>query len=284
VEATRGTVGQARQAGRSTTAQRLVLFGWAAKGVVYLALAWLVLQLAFGRAPQQASSRGALDWIAQTAPGVVAIVVLGVGLVAFALGRVLEVTVLATPQIDTKDKVEAGVLAMLYVVLALSAFSILGIAGGRGASGGSGGQTQQQGTALLLGLPGGQVIVAAIGVAVIAFGAYSAYKGVKEKFLGTLRTGAMSPGVRSATKKIGTAAYVTRGIVFALIGWFLVQAALTYNPQEARGLDGALREVAEAPWGPAVLTGIALGLLCYGAFCLLESRYRRIGSSATGMA
>ena len=259
-----------------------MLVGWAAKGVVYVALAWLVLQLAFGQPPAEASSQGALTWIARTAPGVVAIALLGVGLLAFALGRVLEVTTLATPQIDAKDKVQAVALAVVYVALASTAFTILGVAGAGGGGGGAG--REQQGAAFLLGLPGGRVIVGVLALAVLAYGAYSVYEGVQQRFLGTLRTGEMSPGVRVATTRIGTAAYVTRGLVLVLLSWFLLQAALTYDSAQARGLDGALREVAEAPWGPALLAAVALGLLCYGAFCLLESRYRRIGSSATGTA
>jgi hypothetical protein len=269
----------AQQAGRSQTARKVVLFGWAAKGVVYVTLAYLVLQMAFGQAPQQASTTGALRYIAQTAPGKIGLIVVGVGLIAFAVGRVLEVTTLAGPQIETKDKVMAGVLAFLYASLALTAFSIVGLAGSGGSGGGG---SSQQGSAFLLGLPGGRWIVGLVGLAVIAFGARQAYEGVQQKFLGTLRTGAMSPGLRSACTKLGTAAYVTKGAVLALLGWFFLQSAITYDPSEAKGLDAALQEIVGKTWGQVVLTLVALGLLAYGVFALLESRYRRIGSSASG--
>jgi hypothetical protein len=273
----------ARQAGRSETARKVVLFGWAAKGVVYLTLAYLVLQMAFGAAPQQATTTGALQYIAQTAPGKIALIVLGLGLVAFAVGRVLEVTTLAGPQIETKDKVIAAVLAVLYASLALTAFTIAGLAGSGGGGSGGGG-SEQQGSAFLLGLPGGRWIVGIVGLAVIAFGALEAYKGVQQKFLPTLRTGEMSSGTRSATTKLGTAAYVTKGAILALLGYFSLQSALTYDPQQAKGLDAALHEIAGRTWGQVVLTLVALGLLAYGAFALLESRYRRVGSSASGTA
>jgi hypothetical protein len=273
----------AQQAGRSETARKVVLVGWAAKGVVYVTLAYLVLQMAFGSAPQEASTTGALRYIAQTAPGKIGMIVIGVGLLAFAVGRILEVTTLAGPQIETKDKVLAVVLAFLYGSLALTAFAIVGLAGS--SSGGSGGsQSQQQGSAFLLGLPGGRWLVGLVGLAVIAFGAKEAYAGVKQKFLGTLRTGAMSPGMRSATPKIGTAAYVTKGAVLALLGWFFLQSAISYDAQQAKGLDAALQQVAGETWGQVVLTLVALGLLAYGVFAFVESRYRRVGSSASGTA
>ena len=272
----------AREAGRSETARKVVRIGWAAKGVVYVALAWIVLQSAFGTASEEATTTGALRLIATSAPGVIALVVLGLGLVAYAIGRVLEVTVLAGPQIDGKDKVEAFVLAVVYLALAVTAFTIVGLVSG---SSGSGGATSgQQGSAFLLGLPGGQVLVGLVGLGLVAFGAYEAYKGVKKRFLPTLRTAEMSPGLRSATEKLGTVAYVTKGFLFALIGYSFLQAALTYDPNEAKGLDAVLHQIAQSAFGRVVLPLVALGLLAYGVLAFIESRYRRIGSSATGTA
>ena len=269
----------AKSAGRSETARKVVLFGWAAKGVVYVALAYLVLQMAFGKASQDASTTGALRLIAQSAPGKIVLIVLGIGLLAFAVGRILEVTTLAGPQIDGKDKAKAVVLAFLYASLALTAFSIVGLAG---SSSGGGGGSEQQGSAFLLGLPGGRFIVGLVGLAVIAYGAKQVHAGVKQEFLGTLRTGQMSSSMRSAVEKLGTAAYVTKGAIMALVGWFFLQSAITYDPQEAKGLDAALQEIAGQTWGRIVLTIIAIGLLAYGVFAFVESRYRRVGSSASG--
>jgi hypothetical protein len=271
----------AKAAGRSETARKVVLFGWAAKGVVYVALAYLVLQMAFGQASQDASTTGALRLIAQSAPGKIVMVVLGLGLLAFAVGRILEVTTLAGPQIDGKEKVKAVVLAVLYTSLALTAFSIVGLAGSGGGGGGGGGK-EQQGSAFLLGLPGGRILVGLIGLAVIAYGAKQVHSGVKQEFLGTLRTGQMSSGLRSAVEKLGTAAYVTKGAILALVGWFFLQSAITFDPDEAKGLDAALQEIAAETWGQVVLTMVAIGLLAYGVFAFVESRYRRVGSSASG--
>jgi hypothetical protein len=270
-----------KSAGRSETARKVVLVGWAAKGVVYLTLAYLVLQMAFGSSSEEASTTGALQFIASQTPGKIALVVLGLGLLAYAVGRILEVTTLAGPGIETKDKVEAGVLAAIYTALAITAFGIVGIGGG---GGGGGGGKEKQGSAFLLGLPGGRWIVGALGLAVIAFGAFQAYKGIQQKFLPTLRTGEMSSGLRAATTKIGTAAYVTKGLILALLGYFFISSAVKYDPQEAKGLDAALQEVAQESWGTVVLALVALGLLAYAAFAFLESRYRRVGVSAAGTA
>ena len=282
VDSGRATQRGARGAGRSQLARKVVLVGWAAKGVVYVALAWIVLQSAFGSASEQATTTGALQLIAGTAPGSIALVVLGLGLIAYAVGRVLEVTTLAGPQIHAKDKVEAFVLALVYLALAVTAFTIVGLVSGSSGSGGSTGS--QQGSAFLLGLPGGQVLVGVVGVGLVGFAAYEAWKGVQQRFLPTLRTAEMSAQMRSATGRIGTAAYVTKGVLFALIGYSFIQAALTYDPNEAKGLDAVLHEIAQSTFGRILLPLVALGLLAYGVLAFIESRYRRIGSSATGTA
>ena len=92
----------------------------------------------------------------------------------------------------------------------------------------------------------------------------------------------MSSGTSSATHRLGTAAYVTEGAVYGLLGYFLVQFAITYDPSRARGIDAALREVSQQSWGQVVLALVAVGLAAYALFAFVESRYRRVGSSATG--
>jgi hypothetical protein len=267
-----------RDAGRSDGARKIVLFGWAAKGIVYVALAWIVLQSAFGSVPEEASTTGALQLVARTVPGGIALVVLGLGLIAYAIGRVLEVTALGGPQIGARDKAAAAVLAVVHVALAITAFGIVGLAGG----GGSSGNSEEQGSAFLLSLPGGQLLAGVAGAGLAALGVYEGYKGIAKRFLPTLRTGEMSAGLRSATEKIGVAAYLTKGFLFILIGYSFVQAAVTYDPSQAQGLDATLHDLAQSTFGRVALPLVAIGLLAYGGLALIQSRYRRIGSSATG--
>lgn len=273
------TMERAEQAAGSETARLLVLAGWGAKAVVYLAVAWLVLQVARGGASEEASATGALRLIQDSTGGTLVLVLVGVGLLLYAGGRVLEITALATAEVEAKDKVEAGVMTVIYVALAVTAFVVAG-SGGEG--GPAGGEQEQRGTALLLDLPLGRVVVGLLGLAVIGVGAYAAWKGVRRDFLPTLRREEMSPSLRTWTERIGVVAYVTKGAVFALVGWFLLQAALTYDAAEAVGLDGALQRVAAASWGRSVLLATSLGLLAYAAFCALEARYRKVGVSAGG--
>lgn len=273
---------RAQQAAGGETARTLVLVGWAAKAVVYLGVAWLVYQMATGTASEEASTTGALKLIQDATGGRLVLIVLGIGLLLYAAGRILEVTTLATGQIEKSDKAQAVVMSLVYLALAISAFTAAGVSSGGGGQGGGG--SEQQGAAVLLDLPFGRILVGLAGLGVIALGAYTVKKGVQKDFLPTLRTGEMSTTVRAWSERVGVAAYVTKGLILALLGWFLLQAAITHDSQKAVGLDGALHRVAQADWGRALLLAVAVGLLAYALFCALEARYRKVGVSAGGTA
>ena len=62
------------------------------------------------------------------------------------------------------------------------------------------------------------------------------------------------------------------GVVFALTGFFLVRAAWDYDPNKARGLDGALRQtVADSDPGRMLVGVVAVGLVAFGLYCYAEA-------------
>ena len=75
---------------------------------------------------------------------------------------------------------------------------------------------------------------------------------------------------------LGKVGYVARGVVFSLVGMLVVVAAVTFDPDKARGMDAALRQVAAQPYGPWLLSLMALGLMCFGVYSFAEARYRRL--------
>ena len=128
-------------------------------------------------------------------------------------------------------------------------------------------------------IPAGRWLICLVGVGVIGFGLYQIYKGLSAKFRKRLKLGQMSYAKKAWATLSGRVGYTARGIVFLLVGGFLVRAALSYNPAEARGLDGVLETLARQPYGPWVMGVVAAGLVAYGIYTLVESRYRRINGS-----
>jgi hypothetical protein len=148
------------------------------------------------------------------------------------------------------------------------------VAGGRG--GGDSEASSREWTAELLAQPFGQVLVALAGLGILGFAAYQFYEAYTARFEERLDTRGMDGRVRALAVRAGRAGLAARGVVFAIIGLFLLQAALHEDAGEARGLRGALRALEAWPLGPWILTVVALGLATYGVYQLVEARYRRI--------
>jgi hypothetical protein len=118
------------------------------------------------------------------------------------------------------------------------------------------------------------VIVA--GLVVIGVAVDQAIKGIKKKFLEDSKTEQMSPTVDQAFTAAGVIGHLARAVVFALIGWFVIKAAIDFDPDKAVGLDQALSKLASSTFGPVVLAVVAAGLVAFGAYSVLDGRYRRV--------
>jgi hypothetical protein len=144
-----------------------------------------------------------------------------------------------------------------------------------GQSGSGSDKTSKKATAGVLAHQGGRTLVIVVGAAFIIAGVVLAARGLLRKFEKNLKTEQMSPRVEKAVAALGLAGQTARGVVFGVIGGFLIDAAASYDPQKARGLDGALRTLGGAAGGKALLAAVALGLACFGAYSLAEARYRK---------
>lgn len=155
---------------------------------------------------------------------------------------------------------------VVYLFLALSCLNWA-----RTSSGASSSQQSVDVTSSLMSKPAGRVLVAGVGVAVLAVGAYHAYKGWTKKFLEDL---AENPG--TWVVRAGRFGYVAKGIALALVGVLFVLAAVHGTADEATGLDGALRTLLGAPFGQWLLTVVVLGFASYAVYSFARSRYARV--------
>lgn len=256
----------------------LARFGYAAKGVVYLIVGLLAAMAAFGMGGRTTDSRGALEEILSQPYGKFLLGAVAVGLFGYAAWRLVQAFK------DTENKgsdlkglavrIGYAVIGLAYIALAFSAVRM--ILGTGGSSGNSGGEPSQEWTAWLLAQPFGQLLVGAIGLGVIAFAAFQIYKAYAAKFRENLLTEEMSAQTQSVALRSGQFGLSARGVVFAIIGFFLILAALHSNPGEVRGLSGAMRALERQTFAPWLFGVVALGLAAYGFYMLVQARYRRI--------
>jgi hypothetical protein len=255
--------------------ERTGRFGLATKGFSYILVAVIALKVAVGGGGQTESREGALKTLADEPFGWVLLVLVAIGFGSYAIWRFA----VAIFDRDAEGEDAKGIgkrlgdvgKGLLYAALAVLTISIVAGAGGGGGSG-----EEDKATAVVLDLPLGQWIVGAIGVAIVGAGLVNAYIALSGSFRKELREERMRGAEQSWYTAFGVAGHLARAVVFGLIGIFVVRAAWQYDPDEAIGLDGALNKLAAEAYGAFLLGGVALGLVAYGLFCLVQARYRDV--------
>ncbi|MEP6698002.1 MAG: DUF1206 domain-containing protein [Pseudonocardiales bacterium] len=260
----------ARQAASSKWLGRLARLGLVARGVTYLLVGWLALQVALGNSGKQADRGGAVQEIASKPFGSALLWLLGIGLLGLALWRFAE----AAFGRDTGDRLKSLARGVLYAGFAVTTFTY--VLGKSSSAAANSNQQSVGATAKIMKHSGGRVLIVAVGLVLIAIGCYMIYEGAKKKFEDELNLGRMSRRTRQVVEKLGMYGGIARGAVFGLAGLFLVIAAVKYDPGKAKGLDGTLRSFATTPLGPWLLAVVALGLVAFGLFSLCEARWRRV--------
>ena len=251
--------------------------GWVAKGVVYALTGVLALKVGFdqfggAQDGEEANQSGAISKIAQQQFGPALLWLLAIGLLVYVAWRV--VTILLPAENSAKawvTRIGYGVSAAVYVALALSAISLARNPGGAGSTEGREDAKVEQFTADVLGWTGGRYLVGAIGLVVLGIGAAFAWKGLSGDFAKQVENRRVGPFSWSLIHKLGVIGWVGRGAMMGLIGWFVLRAAIEFDASEAHGLDESLRRVADSTVGQIVVLVVGVGLLVYGAFCLITS-------------
>lgn len=269
---------QLRRDTRDATHNNYVQFvgrvGLAAYGLVHLTIAYLTVQVALGAGDAKTDKGGALQTVAAQPGGRALLWAVTVGLAMLVFWRLGEATVglrwVRPRNKRTRKRIESAATAVVFGVLAVSAGKL---AAGGGA--GSTGEQQEAFTARVLALPSGQVLVGAVGVALIAVAGMLVHRGVSRSFVQDLDLSPASPSARKVAVRLGQVGYPAVGIAYGIIGLLIISMAATYSPEKAVGLDAALTALAALSYGPALLLLAAAGLACYGVYCLFDARYRR---------
>lgn len=231
--------------------------GMAAYGVVNLLIGWLALQLALGDQSGSASSSGALHELAQQPLGAMLVWAVAIGMLLLVIWRTIEVVL--------DHEWGAGLKALLYAAIGISAVKV---ALGDGSKGGTDSWTAQ-----LMSVTGGQLLVGAVGLGIVAYGLVQIHKGWSEGFREDLEAEATTGDLGSLYVWLGKVGYIAKGVAVGIVGGLFVWAALEHSAKKSGGLDVALQTVLEAPGGSVLLGAIALGILCYGTFCLARAKH-----------
>ena len=247
--------------------------GLVARGISYAIIGILALKLAFGSGGETTNQRGALQQIAQQPLGKALLIGMVIGLAGYAMWRLTRAALGhgAQQQDSAGERVAAAASGIAYAALCVTAIKIL-----VGANSGGGTNSPKKTTAGVLEWTGGTEIVAAIGAILIGVALYQGYAGLSKKFLEDSNTAQMSAGTERVFPALGVFGHLARMVVFGLVGYGLIKAALNYDPDKAIGLDGALSKLSDYSYGPLLLGVAAAGLIGFALYSFADARYRKI--------
>lgn len=259
----------ARRAEQSDAASWGARAGFVSRGLLWATIGVLAMRVA-GGSGEKADKQGALAALRDQPLGAVLLIALAAGFAAHALFRVLEGTVGRRDEDDGRKKALKRAWSwcrvVVYGFLAVSTVRFL-MSGGSG-----GGDEADKPTAQVMELPAGPWLVGLVGGGIVLAGLVMTVRGFKQDFPDDLRP--PSGRARTVVERIGTAGLVGRGLVYALVGSFLVRAAVTFDPEEAKGLDASLRTLADQPFGTGLLLFAAACLLSFALWSFVQARYR----------
>ncbi len=257
--------------------ESMIRQGWFAKGVVYLLMGAVALTFVWRpRIDDQASPEGALGLVSHQPGGRLLLMVFGVGLVMYSAWRVLSVLVIRGS--DLKDHLERVGYSFSGCFYAFLAFTAL-----RNAIRGSepdDSYTVERASRSLLSQGWGRALLVVAATVVIGVGLFFMRKAMTREFAdnlqGVRRTWSGNSGRSRVVFVAGMIGWFGRGLVTALVGYFIGRAALRFDPSDASGFDRALRRVADGDYGAGLIVMAAAGLIVYGVYCLLSAPRREI--------
>jgi len=255
----------ARNIGNNDLVEKGARLGYAMSGVIHLLIGWIALKVAWGigGGSGSADKSGALATVAGGTTGPFLLWLAVLGFVLLAVWEVTEAVLGRHGELPQRAK--AAGKAVMYAFFAWSAFKV---------TQGSGGSDEKQADSLtgsLMANPGGRVLVGLVGVGILAAAGYHAWKGWTKAFLDDLES---HPG--DWAERFGRMGYVAKGVALAVAGSLFVGAAASSRASEAGGLDASLKELRDKPFGPYLLTIVALGIASYGLYSFARARHAKL--------
>jgi hypothetical protein len=267
-----------QDAAASPLMETMLRVGYVVRGLIYGVIGLLAVRVALGDGGQITDPQGAIAALGQSPLGAALLWFILIGLVGYGLwGFIRAITDPLHKGKDAKGiatRLGYAASGVTYFLLALATYGLISASASAAQNGAQTAQTQET-TARLLSQPWGAVVVGLAGLVVIGVGAMQIMKGLKGDFDQQFNAYAISPQQHRIITQLGRFGTAARGLVFALIGVFLLLTAINNDPSQAKGIDGVLASLLQQPYGPALLLVVALGLMAFGAYSAMSGFWLR---------
>lgn len=253
--------------------------GLVSKGIVYCITGTLATMAAFNIAGGQASGKEKIfEFIYKQPYGRIMLSMIAIGLAGYVLWRFIQ----AIKDPDQKgtnprgiaDRIGYASSGIVYAIAAYYAGKMVTIGLIQDSS-----NEKELVIEKILHLPFGQWIVGGIALGFIGKGVYQVYRALTGKYKKYIKSHKLDNLSKAIYKRSGLFGYISRGIVFFILGYFFIKAAIESNPEQVEGTEGAFNFLEGSFLGAWLMGAVALGLLGYGVFMIIKGRYSKIEPS-----
>jgi hypothetical protein len=269
-----------KRAATNPVLELLERLGYAVRGALYAVMGLLALKVVFSVVGGETTDlTGSLVALISNPFGKLTLIVAAVGLGAYSLWGF--VRGIYDPLHRGSDP--SGYMARVgFITSALSYAAIvifaLQLLAGSGASAGDG---TQKTVASVLTHPAGGPVTILIGLVAIGVGLGQFMEAYRATFAKDLKGAEMSDATRTNVIRLGRFGMFARGVIFLIIGWFVIQAGIHHDPAQAQGFGGAFAFLLAQPFGRVLLGVVALGFVALGLHSFACARWVRLmGSGA----
>jgi hypothetical protein len=263
---------KARREARRPWVGHLGRAGLAAQGICFGLIGALAFGLAVGVGGASTDPQGAFAALARGGWTRVVLILLAIGFAAYATWRLAQALLdRGGMGGDAAGLGRRGIQlcqGLMYIGLTFSAVHVLlGARANRG--------SQRRAAAGVLGWPGGRELVGLAAAILFVIAAVTAYWALSRRFKESLATSEMAPGTERLVTTSGIVGLASLAFVTAVIGWFLLKAAIEFDARDAVSIGGALSKLAHAGYGSYLLGAVAAGFMTFAVFDLLQARYHK---------
>lgn len=265
---------------RSGWVKQLAKIGLYANGTVYIIIGALAFMAAFeigGKTTENAGKNNVFSFLIDKPFGKFLVGLIVVGLICYALWRFVQ-AFMDTERKGTDAKGLAKRAGYAFSGLVYGGLAFSGLKLIQGKDQGNNGNSQQTLAHELLDKSYGAWLLGLIGLITIGLGIYQIYKGISGKYMKKIQGAQIKPEWKKSLERAGKVGYPARGIVWGIIGYLFLKAALNANEQQAGGTEKAFQFLENNMFGSFLLGAVALGLICYGIFMFVRARYETIST------
>lgn len=256
--------------------KKVAQVGYVAKGIVYVLLGLLAFMAAFelsGQDNTQATQTGTIRFVKELPAGILLLLLLSIGLLCYSVWRGIQT--FYSP--DGEHKKWTKRLRYLFSGLAYLALAYTALRAVFENVSSNGDQNQKL-AGELMSQPLGQVLVGLAGLIFAAVGAYQVYYGFSEKYKKHVQDLSLQSQHAALLLRSGKIGYISRGIVWLVIAFLFVRAALHSSASEAGNTGKAFRIIENTSYGSYLLGALGLGVIAYGIFNFIRARFEHFTS------